>query len=62
MHVQVRPFRLATGTMLLQPLSIGAGARVCLQSAVAPGSAVPDGAVLGPLSRCALFIMDVFIN
>ncbi|BDA51313.1 probable peroxisomal-coenzyme A synthetase at N-terminal half [Coccomyxa sp. Obi] len=46
----VRPFRLATGTMLLQPLSIGTGARVCLKSAVAPGSAVPDDAVLGPLS------------
>lgn len=41
---------MATGTMLLQPLVIGAGARVCMKSAVAPGSAVPDGAVLGPLS------------
>lgn len=51
--LQLRPFRLATGTMLLQPLSVGANARVCMKSVVAPGSSVADGAVLGPLSRCA---------
>jgi hypothetical protein len=41
---------MAPGTMLLEPIAIGAQATVCVKSSVAPGAALPDGAVLGPLS------------
>ena len=47
---QVRPFRMAPGTMMLQPICIEAQARVCMKAAVAPGSTVGPGKVVGPLS------------
>ncbi len=39
--------------MMLQPIHIGAEARICMKAAVAPGATVSAGKVVGPLS-CTL--------
>ena len=41
---------MACGTMMLQQIYIEAQARICMKAAIAPGSTVGAGKVIGPLS------------
>jgi non-ribosomal peptide synthetase-like protein len=46
----VRAFRFEHGAMALTPVRVGDGAAVCFKSILAPGTDLPPGACLAPLS------------